>query len=389
MLSPDTRLCLNMIVKNETAILERCLQSAAAHITCWVIGDTGSTDGTPELIERFFKARDIPGELHRFPFETFEQARNLALDRARASPLAFDYILFADADMELIVHDPAALRGLAAQAYRVRQQAGISYLNTRLLRRDVPALYRGVTHEYLDVPAGQSEPLTGVSFVDHANGSNRVEKFERDIRLLLAGLTQSPMTARYHFYLAQSHRDAGRLEDAARTYAHRIMLGGWDEEVWYSKLQEARCYLKLGRDADFLARAIAAYDLRPHRAEPLWDIANYYRTRGMNSAGAMICEAGLDIPYPKDDALFIEDDVYNAGLKEEFSIVARLRAEPGPEGLGKAGVRRTLDLSRRAGSAAAYGAAQPGLLRPPPGVLCRRCHRSRVSNMRSTRDGPI
>ena len=34
------RLCLNMIVKNETANLERCLCAVAPHIGCWVIGDT-------------------------------------------------------------------------------------------------------------------------------------------------------------------------------------------------------------------------------------------------------------------------------------------------------------------------------------------------------------
>ena len=75
-------LCLNMIVKNEMANLERCLNSVAPYIACWVIGDTGSTDGTQEFIRSFFAARNIPGELHSFPFENFEQARNAALDRA-------------------------------------------------------------------------------------------------------------------------------------------------------------------------------------------------------------------------------------------------------------------------------------------------------------------
>ena len=43
-------LCLNMIVKNEMANLERCLTAVADHIACWVIGDTGSTDGTQDFI---------------------------------------------------------------------------------------------------------------------------------------------------------------------------------------------------------------------------------------------------------------------------------------------------------------------------------------------------
>ena len=96
-------LCLNMIVKNEMANLERCLTAVADHIACWVIADTGSTDGTQDFIRAFFAARNIPGELHSIPFHNFEQARNAALDCAYASPLACDYILFADADMELVV----------------------------------------------------------------------------------------------------------------------------------------------------------------------------------------------------------------------------------------------------------------------------------------------
>jgi len=59
-------LCLNMIVKNETANLDRCLRAVADHITCWVIGDTESTDGTQDFIKSFFAERGIPGELHSF-----------------------------------------------------------------------------------------------------------------------------------------------------------------------------------------------------------------------------------------------------------------------------------------------------------------------------------
>ena len=73
-------ICLNMIVKNEMANLERCLTSVADHIDCWVIADTGSTDGTQDFIKSFFAARNLPGELHSVPFHNFEQARNAALD---------------------------------------------------------------------------------------------------------------------------------------------------------------------------------------------------------------------------------------------------------------------------------------------------------------------
>jgi glycosyltransferase involved in cell wall biosynthesis len=130
-----------MIVKNEMANLERCLGSVADHIDCWVIGDTGSTDGTQDFIKSFFAARNLPGELHSIPFHNFEQARNAALDCAYASPLAYDYLLFDDADMELVVEDHGFRDKLDAPGYQLLQRtdSGLTYWNTRLVRRDAGA----------------------------------------------------------------------------------------------------------------------------------------------------------------------------------------------------------------------------------------------------------
>ena len=261
-------LCLNMIVKNEMANLERCLSALADHIACWVIGDTGSSDGTQDFIIAFFAARGLPGELHSFPFHNFEQARNAALDHAYASPLGYDYVLFADADMELVVEDPGFRARLDAPGYRLiqRTDGSLTYWNTRLVKRDAGARYKGVTHEYVDV-SGDVGELRGVWYKDHASGSNRVDKFERDIQLLSKALESEPENGRYWFYLAQSYKDAGRAAEGAQTYAKRADMGGWDEEAWYARLMEARCLRELGDEGGFLRQALAAYNQRPQRAD--------------------------------------------------------------------------------------------------------------------------
>jgi glycosyltransferase involved in cell wall biosynthesis len=318
-------LCLNMIVKNEMANLERCLTAAAPHISCWVIGDTGSTDGTREFVRCFFAQRDIPGELYSYPFINFAQARNEALDRARASAMDFDYLLLLDADMELLVHAPAFPRDLTSAAYAVRQRHGITYRNIRLLRRDAPASYRGVTHEFLAVRSGETRNLDDISLLDHPTGSNRKDKYKRDLRLLTEALPaeRDPvMIARYMFYLANTLRDSGQREAALRMYLRRASFGHWRQEVFMSLLHAARLKQDLGYDKDEVVSAYAeAAAACPTRAEALHGAARFCRTNGLYESGYAFAAQGLTMARP-DDALFPEDWIYDYGLRDELAVCA-------------------------------------------------------------------
>ncbi len=315
------KLCLNGIVKNEAAIIERFLKSVIPSIAAAVIVDTGSTDDTIRIIEQTLGEAGIPFRIFSRPFVNFMQARNEALLCARESDLEWDYLLLVDADMELVVEDPKCFDGLIGLSYDVTQKAGtLSYINRRLVSRLAAGGYLGVTHEYLAIPTAGC--LTGVHFVDHACGSNRADKFQRDIDLLLADLRDHPDNDRSWFYLAQSYRDNGQPAQAAQAYKRRIELGGWAEEVWNAITNYASALKNCGDEGGFVLNNLKAYNFRPSRAEPLYDLAHHFRNQpGQQLTSLMFSEAGMAIPHSKD-ALFVNDFVYQTGLKEEFSICA-------------------------------------------------------------------
>jgi glycosyltransferase involved in cell wall biosynthesis len=317
------RICLNMIVKNEADRIQRCLDSTVGHINRVVVLDTGSTDNTPEIIVNHCVKHGISWIIATDKFENFQQARNLALKHARDAYKAcpdFDYILLMDADMELRVEAP--LPPLIREAYAIVQRQGnLAYHNTRLLHATSTAEYHGVTHEYIGADNYAVLPEATCWFLDHADGANRGDKIERDIRLLTTYLETHPDDARSLFYLAQTYKDAGQLDMAIEYYQKRIIAGGWDEEVWYSRLALARCYREKGDEPAFILAALNAYNSRPSRAEPLYDLAKHFRLKPDAQRTAwLFAEAGEKIP-PTGDMLFVEKNVYDFGFTEELSIL--------------------------------------------------------------------
>lgn len=320
------RLFWNAIVKNEGARIERCVESLLPHIDGAIVVDTGSSDDTLVKLDRLFKDAGKPLEIHHAPFENFEQARNQALKLARSSRQEWDYLLLSDADMQLVVVKPDWKDGLKDPGYNMKQIAGgsLGYFNMRLVSRDATGKYRGVTHEYLDVTGGII-PEEVAYFVDHADGANRPEKHKRDIDLLTKALSNEKdpgMVQRYTFYLAQSYFDGEEWGTAAAFYKRRVELGGWDEEVWNAHVKYAYCLLKMGDEAAYVHEMLRAYERRPSRAETLYDLARFYREKpDRQHTSLLFSTMGMKLKRP-GDLLFVNEEVYRTGMREEFAICA-------------------------------------------------------------------
>jgi len=313
----EKSICLNMIVRNEAAVIARCLASVLPIIDYWVICDTGSTDETPAIIAEALAS--VPGELHHHTWVNFGVNRTQAIKIAETKA---DYVLLVDADMILNVHRVFKAQ-LSANAYMVRNTGALDYWETRLVDSKYNWQYMGPTHEYVYSPSGnRREKIDAISVTHFADGGARADKFTRDISLLETALIDEPNNGRYLFYLAQSHANLGDFANAIKYYHRRIDAGGWDEERWYAMYQLGAMLEKSGAGHQEVANAyLRAYEYRPSRAEPLYHLAKILRDNRRYALALLYIERALKIPYPQD-ILFIEKPVYDYLALFEFGISA-------------------------------------------------------------------
>lgn len=314
-------ICLCMIVKDEARVIQRCLQSVRDLIDCWVICDTGSADGTQELIRSCLEG--IPGELHERPWVDFGYNRSELMGLARGKA---DYLLLLDADYTLTTK-PGAFEHLTADAYMVRHthpdEFGLEYYNRRLVRGDRNWWYVGVTHEYIETEGPVSELRLENAFItDWADGGvGRARRWHQDARLLEQALKQDPDNPRNTFYLAQTYGDLGQTARAIEFYQRRAALDGWPEEAFYALYQVGVLRARLGDWAAAVPALIDAWNYRPGRIEPLYQLARGYRERQAHSAAHLFAVRALDRPRPAD-ILFVEPWMYRWGVLFEYSICA-------------------------------------------------------------------
>jgi tetratricopeptide (TPR) repeat protein len=310
-----------MIVRDEAGVIRRCLDSVRPLIDTWVIVDTGSVDGTADVIRDHL--RDLPGEIHERPWRDFGHNRTEALELARSKA---DYVLVIDADEVLEVEPGFRLPPLDLDSYRIlTRYSGHSYHRIQLVRSDLGFRYEGVLHEHLTSDHAKTEgTLAGVVNVPRSDGARSRDpaKYEKDAEILERALERDPGDTRSTFYLAQSFRDAGMLERAIAAYERRAAMGGWAEEVWYSLFQVGVLRQRLGAPTALVLEAhLRAHQYQPRRAEPLCALSSYHRGRAEYALAHLFARPIAHCPRP-DDGLFVDDALYEWRALDEYAIAA-------------------------------------------------------------------
>ena len=285
------RLCLNMIVKNESHIIENTLDKLLKKIPFdyWVISDTGSTDNTKEIISKFFTARNIPGELFDDKWEDFGHNRTIALEHAYGKS---DYILVFDADDEICGN--FILPELIKDSYSLQfgDANGTSYTRLQIVTNHKKWKYIGVLHELIECceHADGTVVIRGDYYTISGRTSDRnrdENKYLKDALILEKAYNKSfaekdAIYNRYGFYCANSYYDAGKYEQAIKWFKITLDNNNWTQEKYVSCLRIYNCYSALKQNESGLFYLVKAFSYDKERVECLYELVSYYCGQGMN-----------------------------------------------------------------------------------------------------------
>jgi tetratricopeptide (TPR) repeat protein len=216
-----TRITLSMIARNEAEYLEECLKSVQGVVDEIVLVDTGSTDATPQIAEKY-GAKVIYAEWQN----DFAAARNIALQHATG-----DWILVLDADERLTPESKQAILNAVRHPQFVgyyleilnEMGAGDYFVHrlVRLFRRVPYARWEGAIHEQI-IPSLVSQKgriATVAAQIRHLGYSKDVmrsrDKAQRNIEIILRELEKDPDDLFHKFNLANTYFTMGDYEQAA------------------------------------------------------------------------------------------------------------------------------------------------------------------------------
>jgi len=354
---PATELLLGlvMIIKNEAHGIADTLESFRPYIDYWTILDTGSTDGTQDVVKRVLA--NIPGQLIEEPFVDFSTSRNRALD---LHGLRTTFTIMPDSDDRLVhgetlrtyVIDNAKSEGIVHEAYDVCIHRGSStYYLPILLRAKCRWRYRGRVHEYCGRPGAPPAQLRVPSVEVTKVASEKSlaatrARWERDLVLLEADRAQAPTDPRTLFYLAQTYDCLGRTEEAITYYRERVRVGGWAEETFEAAMRIALMLARIDRPWPEIQQAyLDAHTFDPKRAEPLVAIAEHYYYKHDNlPLTFLFARRAMELPLP-NATLFVEREAYEWKAAHLVSIAGYYLGGDAWH-VGKAGADRALASGR-------------------------------------------
>jgi len=251
-------LSLAMIVKNEEDNIARCLESVKDAVEEMVVVDTGSTDRTVEIA----KSYGAKVFYHEWTGD-FSEARNISLDHTSG-----DWVMFLDADEELVRDDVMSLRELLEDDENEgfffnelsfigekEEDGAVVNLAFRLWRNRPEYRFTGAIHEQIIAKVQSRNPKIGYSNVriNHYGYLNKAtetkDKIRRNLEILLREVEKMPDDPFVRFNLGVEYLRLKEYENALDQYKRAFAnLSGLDAAYASMLIRNiALCLKELGR----------------------------------------------------------------------------------------------------------------------------------------------
>ncbi len=278
-----------IIAKNEEKHIGECLKRLSSYGFEIVLTDTGSTDRTLAVAEKY------TDRIYHFDWcDDFSAARNFCMEKA-----SHDWILSLDCDEYIEKLDQAAL-GRCMEAHpdcagrilirsRFLRDGLTSYEQTRVSRLADRRYFHftGAVHEQLERRDGAAKtiydaPVTILHVGYDETESDMREKSRRNIALLEAQLEKEGPDPYLYFQLGQSYRRLGDAEKAFSSFDAGLSMEVDPTPDYVKTMVESYGYtlLDLKRTQDALGLA-ALYDAFAVRADFVFLMGLVYMNNGL------------------------------------------------------------------------------------------------------------
>lgn len=304
----DNLIHLVIMVKNGGAQFEQMLEKNAAWADRWTILDTGSTDGTVDIIKKVLVGKK-KGALYEEPFINFRDSRNRCIELAGKTCkyiVTLDDTYVVQGDLRLFLN---TVRGdqFADSFSMYIQSDDNQYASNRVIKTASNLKYIYRIHEVIQDKDNVNVivPNTAAFIFDgrfEYMESRTMGRKQLDLKLLYEELEENPMEPRTYYYLAQTYN---LMEDHERAFQYflkraEFISSGFIQERIDALFEAARlANFKLNKPweqcLDLYERAYKADESRP---ESIYFIGVHYFLKGDRKTAFRYFKQALIIGYP-------------------------------------------------------------------------------------------
>ena len=334
------KLALNFICKDESPVIENMLESAKDIVDLIVVNDTGSTDGTQQIIKNFGEKYGIPTYVFERPFDDFENSRNHAMQKLRDVVAELNWNpdqvhgFWFDCDETLVIDSKFNKSQFTKDLYMINTYIGqMKYTRNTFFKVSKPFRWYGPVHEFIvcdeqNITSGLAENIhVDVKMTGNSWLGDIAEKYASHSYKLEAYINKNRQDPRWIFYTAQSWHDAASIKDnkeeneerlrrSLKYYRERVSrTDGYSEEIYYAQYRIG-AIMRIIEEPWHLTHMelLKAYQIDSLRGESIKVIIDYYLQIGdwnmayLYSKFAKTTFHGKN-PYPTR-LLFVDETTY-------------------------------------------------------------------------------